>query len=161
MSIARWDPFNELNRLERNMNRLFRRPWRGWEGESDVLTTTEFAPPVDVYEDENKLAFKMEIPGVKQEDLDVRLDGNTLTVSGERNFEKEEKRENFRRLERQYGSFCRSFELPASADRDNINANFENGVLRIDVPKRAEARGKQIQIGAGESKGTKEVRKAA
>jgi HSP20 family protein len=161
MSIARWDPFYELSRLERNLNRWSRRPPRFWEGESEFLTTNEFAPPVDVYEDEDKLAFKMEIPGVKPEDLDVRLDGNMLTISGERNFEKEEKRENFRRVERQYGSFCRSFELPASADRDHINANFENGLLKLEVPKRAEARGRQIQIGAGESKGRKEVKKVA
>lgn len=161
MSIARWNPLYELNQLERNMNRWFRRPSREWEGEADFLTTTEFAPPVDVYEDANKLTFKMEIPGIKQEDVDVRLDGNTLIISGQRNFEKEEKRESFRRLERQYGSFSRSFDLPASADRDRINANYDTGMLRIDIPKREEARGKQIQIGGGESKGGKEVKKAA
>lgn len=145
MSIARWDPFYELSRIDRDLNRLFRRPARG-QNENDVLTA-EFAPPADVYEDENKLTFKMEIPGIKQEDVDVRVDGNTLTISGERKLEHEEKRENFRRVERQYGSFCRSFDLPASADRDKISANFENGVLTVEVPKREEARGRQIQIG--------------
>jgi HSP20 family protein len=161
MSIARWDPFDELNRIDDRMNRMFRRAWRTWPGEQDFLTTSEFAPAADIYEDENKLIYKMEIPGIKQEDLDVRLDGNTLTVSGERKFEQEEKRENFRRVERQYGSFFRSFELPASADREKVDANFENGLLRIEIPKRPESRGRQIQIGSGAESTGKKTLKAA
>jgi HSP20 family protein len=95
----------------------------------------------------------MEVPGIKQEDLDIHIDGNTLSVDGERKVEQDEKRENFRRVERQYGSFSRSFELPSSADCDKISANFQDGILQIEVPKRAEARGKQIQIGGGTAKG--------
>jgi len=150
MSIARWDPFLELKTLDDRLNRWLGRSPASREGTSaDVF---QFAPPADVYEDENKIALKMEVPGVNQQDLDIRIDGNTLSVSGERKFEKDEKKENFRRVERQYGSFSRLFELPSSADRENITANFKDGVLQIEVPKRAEARGKQIQIGGGESK---------
>ena len=150
MSIARWDPFLELKTLDDRLNRWLGRSPASTEGTSAGVL--QFAPPADVYEDDNKITLKMEVPGVKQEDLDIRIDGNTLSVSGERKFEKDEKKENFRRVERQYGSFSRLFELPSSADRENITANFKNGVLQIEVPKRAEARGKQIQIGGGESK---------
>jgi HSP20 family protein len=80
--------------------------------------------------------------------LDIRVEGSTLTVSGERKFEHEEKKENYRRIERAYGSLSRSFNLPPSADTDSIKASFENGILEVDIPKRAEARGKQIQISA-------------
>jgi HSP20 family protein len=150
MSIARWDPFLELKTLEDRMSRWLGRSTRPAEG--SFMSAFEFAPPADVYEDENRITLKMEVPGIKQENLDIRIDGNTLSVSGERKFETDEKRENFRRVERQYGSFSRSFELPSSADRDNITANFKDGVLEIAVPKRSEARGKQIQIGGGETK---------
>lgn len=150
MSIARWDPLLEFKTLEDRMSRWLGRSTRPAEG--TFMSAFEFAPPADVYEDENKITLKMEVPGIKQENLDIRIDGSTLSVSGERKFEKDEKRENFRRVERQYGSFSRSFELPSSADRDNISANFQDGILQIEVPKRAEARGKQIQIGGGAPK---------
>jgi HSP20 family protein len=101
--------------------------------------------------------MKVDVPGVDTKDLDVRVDGNRLTVSGERKIDREEKKENFRRVEREYGSFSRSFNLPASADTDNVRANFENGTLRIDVPKRADLRAKQIKIGEGSAP----VKKAA
>jgi HSP20 family protein len=146
MSLARWDPFLELKSLESQINRLFRRPFPWAARPDEALATPEFAPPADIYEDENKIAFKMEVPGIDPKDLDVRIEGNTLTVTGERKFKTEEKKENFRRIEGSYGWFCRSFALPPSADSNNIHANFNNGVLEINVPKRAEARGKQIRI---------------
>jgi hypothetical protein len=107
------------------------------------------------------LLFSQEKYVLDRSSRDVRLDGNTLTVSGERKFEQGEKRENFRRVERQYGSFSRSFELPASADREKVHANFENGVLRIEIPKRPESRGRQIQIGSGAESTGKKTLKAA
>ena|SRR5581483_6000965 len=155
MSLARWDPFLELRSLENEMNRLFRRSVSGSSQPEEALTSSQFAPPVDVYEDDRKLSMKIDVPGVDPKDLNIRVDGNMLTVSGERKFENEEKKENFRRVERQYGSFSRSFSLPASADTDNISANFENGTLRIDVAKRADARTKQIKIGEGSVRGKK------
>lgn len=158
MSLARWDPFSQLATLEREINRLFRRQFAGTSSrpEQEALITGQFAPPVDIYEDEKKLTFKMEVPGIDPKDLEARVEGNTLTVNGERKFEKEEKKENFRRVERGYGSFSRSFTLPPSADPDSVKAEFNNGILQIDVAKRAEAQGKQIRIteraGASEQK---------
>ena len=155
MSLARWDPFREFQNLENEMNRLFRRQLSGASGPQQDLTASQFAPPVDVYEDDRKLSIKMDVPGINSKDLDIRIDGNLLTVSGERKFETEEKKENFRRVEREYGSFYRSFTLPASADTDNIDATFENGTLRIDIAKRADQRAKQIKIAEGATKGKK------
>jgi len=155
MSLARWDPFRELQTLENEMNRLFRRQLSGASRSEEALTASEFAPPADVYEDDSKLSIKMDVPGIDTKDLNIRVDGNVLTATGERKFETEEKKENFRRVERQYGSFSRSFTLPASADTNNISANFENGTLRIDIAKRADAGAKQIKIAAESSKGKK------
>lgn len=149
MSIARRDPFLELKTLEDRMSRWFSASRRATD---NFMGAFEFAPPADVYEDDNRISLKMEVPGVKREDLRIHMNANTLSVSGERKFERDEKRENFRRLERQYGLFCRSFEVPSSADRDNISANFEDGILQIEMPKRAEAQGKQIEIGSGAGK---------
>ena len=109
MSIARWDPFFELKSLENRMGRLLDRSAR--PGEGAITSAFEFAPPADIYEDENKITVKMEVPGIRQEDLDIRINGNTLSVRGERKLEKDEKRENFRHVERQYGSFSRSFQF--------------------------------------------------
>src|SRR5215471_20705905 len=107
--LTRWDPFREFTTLQDRMNRLF----RGSYGEGqEALTTSSFAPPVDVYEDEHNITLKIEVPGIDEKDINVRLENNTLTVHGERKFEKEEKEENFRRVERRYGSFTRSFTLP-------------------------------------------------
>ena len=145
MSLARWDPFRELQTLENQMNRLFRRGLSEHSRPDEALTTSEFAPPVDVYDDDSKLRIKMDVPGIDAKDLDIRVDGNLLTVSGERKFENEEKKENFRRVEREYGSFSRSFTLPASADADNISANFENGTLQLmfpNAPTREQSRSK-------------------
>jgi HSP20 family protein len=157
MSLARWDPFGELQNLENEMNRLFRRHLSGAARQEGSLTASHFAPPVDVYEDGSKLSIKMDVPGIESKDLDIRVDGNLLVVSGERKFESEEKKENFQRVEREYGSFSRSFTLPASADTENINASFDNGTLRIDIAKRADSTARQIKIGEGSTK----TRKAA
>ncbi len=93
--------------------------------------------------------MKREVPGIDEKDLDIRVENNNLIIKGERKFEKEEKEENFRRVERQYGTFVRSFTLPTTVDTDNINANYDKGVLSISMPKRAEAKPKQIQVGSG------------
>jgi len=152
MTITRWDPFRELNQLQSTLNRVF----QGYNrGDDELTTTTSFVPAVDIYEDEHNITLKMEVPGVKQDDLDIRVENNTLTVRGERKFEKEEKEENFHRVERRYGSFSRSFTLPNSVDTDSIHADYENGVLVLKLAKRAEARPKQIKVGIG---GKKEIK---
>lgn len=144
--ITRFQPFTEFATLQNQVNRLFQDFSRG----SDELSTTgTFVPATDVYEDEHNITLKLEVPGVSEKDLDIRLENNTLTVRGERKFEKEEKEENFRRVERQYGTFVRSFTLPSTVDSDNINASYDKGVLSITMPKRAEAKPKQIQVNSG------------
>ena len=119
---------------------------------------------MDVYEDEHNIILKLEVPGIEQKDLDIRLENNTLTVRGERKFEKEEKQENFHRIERRYGSFERAFKLPNTVDAEKVNANYDNGVLKITLAKKAEAKPKQIQVNVGsgpEDHGGKAKGKAA
>src|ERR1051326_3251978 len=152
--LARWEPFREFSTMQdrmNRMNRLFRESYSP-EGPEEALTTTSFAPPVDIYEDEHNITLKIEVPGIDEKDIDVRIDNNTLTVHGERKIEKDEKEENFRRVERQYGSFTRSFTLPSSVDSGQVNANYDNGVLKIKLAKKAEAKPKQIKVNVGSEK---------
>jgi HSP20 family protein len=143
--LTRWEPLREFSTMQDRMNRLFRESYSP-EGPKDALTTTSFAPPVDIYEDEHNITLKLEAPGIDEKDIDVRIDNNTLTVHGERKIEKEEKEENFRRVERQYGSFTRSFTLPSSVDVSQVSADYAQGVLNIKLAKKAEAKPKQIKV---------------
>lgn len=149
--LTRWEPARELsnlqNRLNR-MNRLFRESYNP-ESPEEALATNNFAPLVDIYENEHTISLKMEVPGIDEKDIDVRVEGNALTVHGERKFAKDEKEENFRRIERQYGSFSRSFTLPGSADPNQVSARYDKGVLMIDLAKRSEAQPKQIKVNVG------------
>ncbi len=149
--ITRWDPFREFSTLQDRMNRLFRESY-GPENREDALATSQFAPPVDVYEDEHTVTLKVEVPGIDEKDIDVRVENNVLTVHGERKFEKEEKEENFRRVERQYGSFTRTFNLPSTVDAEKVQADYDKGILKITLPKKAEAKPKQIKVNVGSQK---------
>ena len=156
--ITRWDPFREFSTLQDRLNRLFRES----QSPEEALTTSSFAPPVDVYEDEHNVSLKIEVPGIDEKDIDVRIENNVLTVHGERKLEKEEKEENFRRVERQYGSFTRTFTLPTTVDAEKVSANYDKGILKIALPKKAEAKPKQIKVQVGsekvlESKGPSKV----
>jgi len=142
MAITRWDPFREVVALQNRMNSLFRDLNEG----DSPLTTASFVPAVDIYEDAQKVMLKLEVPGIEEKDLDVRVENNTLTVKGERKFEKEEKEENFHRIERRYGSFYRAFFLPATAATENVKASYDAGVLKLELKKKAEAQPKQIKI---------------
>ena len=148
MAITRWDPFREVAALQNRVNSLFR---DFNEGESS-MTTTNFIPAVDIYEDEKKIVLKVDVPGMQEKDIDVSVENNTLTVKGERKLEKEEKEENFHRIERRYGSFFRSFSLPNTLDINNIKAAYDAGVLRIELEKRAEAKPKQIKVNVNSNK---------
>jgi HSP20 family protein len=152
--LTRWEPFREFStqqdRMNR-MNRLFRDSY-STEGPEEALTTTSFAPPVDIYEDEHNITLKLEVPGIDEKDIDVRVENTTLTVHGERKIEKEEKEENFRRVERQYGEFTRSFTLPSSVDPGQVTADYAKGVLKINLAKKAEAKPKQIKVNVGGEK---------
>lgn len=142
MAITRWDPFREVATLQNRMNSLFRDFNQG----EAPLTTASFVPAVDIYEDPQKVTLKLEIPGVEEKDLDVRVENNTLTVKGERKFEKEEKEENFHRIERSYGSFYRAFSLPTTVDTEHVQASYTAGVLKLELKKKAEAQPKQIKV---------------
>ena len=142
MTITRWDPFREVAALQNRVNALFR---DFSEGES-AMTTASFIPAVDIYEDEKKVVLKLEVPGIEEKDLDVSVENHTLTVKGERKFEKEEKEENFHRIERRYGSFSRSFTLPSTVDTEHIQANYQAGVLKLELQKKPEAQPKQIKV---------------
>ena len=135
----------DLSTLQDRMNRIFREAFSP-EGSDEALTTSNFAPPVDVYEDEHNIALKIEVPGIDEKDINVSIENNTLTVRGERRFEKDEKEENFQRVERMYGSFTRSFTLPNTVDPEQVTAHYEKGVLKIRLSKRAEAKPKQIKV---------------
>jgi HSP20 family protein len=115
------------------------------EGEAP-MTTASFVPAVDIYEDPQKVVLKLEVPGIEEKDLDIRVENNTLTVKGERKFEKEEKEENFHRIERSYGSFYRAFTLPSSVDTENVGASYNAGVLKLELKKKPEAQPKQIKV---------------
>ena len=143
--LTRWEPFREFSPMEERLSRFFRASLNH-ERPEEALTTTSLAPPVDIYEDEHKIALKIEVPGFDEKDIDVRIEGNTLTVHGERKLEKEEKEENFRRVERHYGSFTRSFTLPGSVDTGQVSADYDKGMLKINLPKKAEAKPKQIKV---------------
>ena len=149
--LTRWEPFREFTTLQDRINRVFRDSYSG-PGHDDSLTASTFAPAVDVYEDEHTVSLKIDVPGIDEKDIDVRLENNTLTVHGERKIEKEEKEENFRRVERQYGSFTRTFTLPTTVDSENVSATYDKGVLKIALPKKAEAKPKQIKVGVSGQK---------
>jgi HSP20 family protein len=140
MAITRWDPFREVYSIESRFKPFFRAIEQG----GDV--TSGFTPAVDVYEDTEKVVLKLEVPGVEEKDLDVRVEKNTLTIKGERKFAAEEKQENFHRIERRYGSFHRAFTLPTSVDTESVDAKYNAGVLKIELKKKAEAQPKQIKI---------------
>src|SRR6201981_2057702 len=147
--LTRWDPFREFSTLQDRMNRLFRDSYGDRE---EALTTSTFAPPVDVYEDEHNITLKIEVPGIEEKDIDVRIENNTLAVHGERKFEKEEKEENFSRGERQYGSLTRSFPLPNTVDAEKVQATYDKGILKVQLAKKAEAKPKQIKVNVGSEK---------
>jgi HSP20 family protein len=163
MAITRWDPFRDVLALQNRMNSLLQE-FGGGQGENSALTTAAFVPPVDIYEDEHKIVLKLEVPGLTEKDLDIQLENQVLTVKGERKFEKEEKEENFHRIERRYGSFYRSFTIPNTVDAESVKAGYDAGVLKIELAKRAEAKPKQIKVAVGGPSieaGKKEVKPAA
>jgi len=160
-TMTRFVPFrsalNDVAVLQNRLNSIFSdfaRP----EGGQETLAAGNFIPAVDVYEDEHRISLKLEVPGVKQEDLDVRVENQTLTVKGERKFEAEEKEENFHRIERRFGSFVRSFSLPVSVDTASIAAKYENGVLAIQLTKKEAAKPKQVKIEIGNGSMSPEVK---
>ncbi len=129
------------------MNRLFEDMPASRKGEEkDLMPRAPGRPAVDIYETENEVVLTAEIPGVDEKDIEIKVEDNNLTIRGERKFEKETKEENYHRIERAYGSFFRSFALPTYVDQDRIEAEHENGVLKIRMPKRAELKPRKVKI---------------
>ena len=145
MAIIRWDPFREVMASQNGGNPLFSL-FRNMSEAELPLSAGSFVPAVDIYEDADKLVLKLEVPGIEEKDLDVQVENNTLTVKGERKFEKDEKEENFHRIERSYGSFYRTFTLPSTVETDKISAKYTAGVLKLELKKKAEAQPKQIKV---------------
>jgi len=144
--LVRTDPFRELTNLEERLSRMFgEQPFNLMCGQ-ESLTAGAFVLPVDVYEDEKSIRLKMEVPGIEEKDIDIHLENNLLTVRGERKMESETKEENYHRIERSYGSFSRSFTLPATVNTADVKATYAKGVLTITLAKRAEALPKQIKV---------------
>ncbi len=144
----------DVSILQDRLNSLFQEFARP---ESETADGSSFVPPVDIYEDAQKLVLKLEVPGIKQEDLDIRVENQILTVTGERKFESEEKQENFHRIERRFGNFVRTFTLPQTIDTEAVSANYDAGVLNISLAKKAEAKPKQIKVQLGAAPQTKQV----
>jgi HSP20 family protein len=147
--MIRWNRFRNTQNLQEQVNRLFESSFPA-KGEASALTT--WAPAVDIYETENELVIKADLPEVNEQALDVRVENNTLTIRGERKFEDKVKEENYLRVERSYGSFSRSFSLPTTVNTEAIRAEYKNGVLTVELPKRAESKPKQVKINVTNSK---------
>ena len=146
--FTRWEPFHEMVTLQSRVLNELNEPFSSATSEGS-LNAGGFVPPVDVYEDENGIQLRMEVPGIDEKDIDIRLENSVLTVSGERKIEKEEKQENFHHIERRYGTFSRSFTLPNTVDNESVTASYDNGLLKILLGKRADAKPKQIKVTVG------------
>ena len=151
MAVVRWEPFRDLVSLQERMNRLFEESFRGISHGSneEEWSVGTWAPAVDIYEQSPNIVLRAELPGIDPKGVDIRVENNVLTLRGERKFDNEVKRDSYHRVERAYGTFSRSFTLPSVIDTEKIQADYKDGVLTVVLPKREEARLRQIQISTG------------
>ena len=152
MTIVRYDPFRDLRTLQEEVNRLFSTNLTRAFGDEGIARGA-WAPSVDIYENKDQIVLEAELPGMKQEDFDLSIENNVITLRGERKFEKTEETDNYHRVERSYGAFTRSFTLPQTVSAEGASAEYNNGVLRVTLPKREETKARRIQVG-GTSPGT-------
>ena len=145
MAIIRWDPFRDLISIREKMNRLFEDAVTA-RGDDKDMVSSSWTPSVDIYESENDLVLKAELPGIEDKDIEIKIEDNTLTLKGERNLEKEVKEDNHHRIERSYGSFFRSFSLPHYIDQDKIKAEHEDGILKITMAKKPELKPRKVKV---------------
>ncbi len=146
MSLTRWDPFRDLVNLQERMNRLFEDSLSRSKTTDQEMPMGAWTPPVDIFETPEMVILRADLPGIDQKDIDVRIENSTLTLRGERRFLKEAKDEDYHRIERSYGTFSRSFQLPGSIDQTKIQAVHKDGVLEVHLPKREDTRPKQIKV---------------
>jgi HSP20 family protein len=144
-TLTRWEPLGEMEEFQNRLSTLFSRPLRRGNGREEI-TLPEWTPLADITEDEKEYLIKADLPGMKKEDVKVTVENGVLIISGERQFEKEEKKRKYHRVERGYGTFMRSFTLPDDADGDKIKAEFKNGLLTVHLPKSEHAKPKQIEV---------------
>jgi HSP20 family protein len=144
--LTRWEPSRGLTTLQDQINRLFS---NSLDQTGEEASLSAWAPAVDIYETEHELVVKADLPEVDPKDLDIRVESNILTIRGERKFEKNVNEENYLRVERSYGSFARSFTLANTVNAEAIKADYQNGVLTLSIPKREEAKPKQIKVNVG------------
>jgi len=150
MKLTKYEPFRELRGLHDEMNQLFSGFGKGFD--ANEFARGAWAPSVDIFEDQEKLIVEAELPGMNREDFELSVENNVLTLKGERKFEKKDERDNYHRVERQYGSFVRQFTLPQTVTAEGATADFENGVLRVALPKREETKARKIEITGGGAK---------
>jgi HSP20 family protein len=145
MAIVRFDPFRELSHMQDRINRIFGDAYR--RTDDDVLKGGDWTPPVDIFENtEHEIVLRAELPGLKREDIDIRVENNTLTLRGERKQETAVPKDTYHRVERSYGNFSRSFSLPTTVNTEKVSATFADGVLSITLPTREDAKPRQIQV---------------
>ncbi len=142
MAIQRWDPFKELTSLKSQMDKIF----ETLLGEGEDIKSGSWVPPVDIYETENEIVIKAEVPGVALNDIEIKVEDDTLIIRGEKKFERDIEKETYHRAERVYGKFQRSFIIPKSVDKEGIKASLKQGVLTIVLPKKEEVKPKEISI---------------
>jgi len=146
-ALTKWDPFKEMEDLQGRFAKfLGLSPTRVANGEKELMTLAEWAPSVDIIEDDKEWLVKADLPEVKKEDVKVNVQNGVLTINGERKFEKEEKDKKYRRIERSYGTFFRSFTLPEGADGSKVSAEFRDGVLKVHLPKNEKAKPQTIEV---------------
>lgn len=145
MSIVKYDPFRELRSLQDEMTRLFTGVMPA-NFNREEMTHGAWAPSVDIYEDKERLILEAELPGMNRDDFEISVENNVITLKGERKFEKKTEGDNYHRVERSYGTFTRSFTLPQTVTAEGAAADFENGVLRVSLPKREETKARRIEI---------------
>ena len=145
MNLMRWDPFREVASLQDRLNRAF----GGRTERDDEMSLAAWAPPVDIAEEKDRILITAELPGFKENEIEIQTENGMLTLRGERRFEKEADGKSYHRVERSYGQFVRSFSLPNNVDRERIKASFRNGLLEVELPKREDAKPKTIKITVG------------
>ena len=145
MSIVRYDPFRDLRTLQEEVNRLFSTNLTRAFGDEGIGRGA-WAPSVDIYENKDQIVLEAELPGMKQEDFDLSIENNVITLRGERKFEKVDETDNYHRVERSYGAFTRSFTLPQTVSAEGASAEYSNGVLRVTLPKREETKARRIDV---------------
>ncbi len=154
MNLVTWDPYRELGALQDRVNRIFSGPVTRRERDEE-MSLGAWIPPVDIVEEKDRILLTAELPGFKESDIQIQMEGGVLTLRGERKSEAEKEGRTFHRMERSYGQFVRSFTLPNNVDREHVKASFANGLLEIELPKREEARPRQIKITSGSGDGQK------